>query len=128
MLILGILLGLNEVSLYKINYYLFPIIDELDLLWHVITLNSTTECLGGKRIHAALILVSCDVPAARKLCRYILALVLCHRYEKSANYVNRKFNFSGIQNMDEWFIGKDLHEHWQRALEWRYCKSDAERK
>jgi len=33
-----------------------------------------------------------------------------------------------MQNMDEWFIGKDSYEHQQRALEWRYCKSDAERK
>ena len=30
--------------------------------------------------------------------------------------------------MDEWFIGKDSREHRQRVLEWRYCKSDAERK
>ena len=48
MLVLGILSEPNKVSLHKINHYLFPIIDELDLLWHSIMLNSTTECLGGK--------------------------------------------------------------------------------
>jgi len=79
MLVLGILPGPNEVSLHKINHYLSPIVDELDLLWRGITLNSTTECLGGKRIRAALILVSCDVPAAQKLCGHILALVSYHR-------------------------------------------------
>ena len=101
MLVLSILPGPNEVSLHKINYYLSPIVDELDLLWRGITLNSTTECLDGKRICAALILVSCDVPAARKLCGHISALVSYHRCEKSANYINRKFNFYGIQNIDE---------------------------
>ena len=128
MLVLGILPGPNEVSLHKINHYLSPIVDELDLLWRGITLNSTTECLGGKRIRAALILVACDIPAARKLCGHISALVSCHQCEKSANYVNRKFNFGGMQNMDEWFIRKDSREHRQKALEWRYCKSDVERK
>ena len=101
MLVLGILPGPNEVSLHKINHYLSPIVDELDLLWRGITLNSTAECLGGKRIRAALILVSYDIPAAQKLCRHISALVSCHRYEKSTNYINRKFNFSSMQNIDK---------------------------
>ena len=89
------------MSLHKINYYLSPIVDELDLLWHSIILNSTTKCLGRKRIRAALILVSYDVLAARKLCIHILVLVSCYQYEKSANYINKRFNFSSIENMDE---------------------------
>ena len=64
-------------------------------------LNLTTEFLREKTICAALILVSCDVLAAQKLCRHISALVACHCYEKKANYVNKKFNFSGMQNMNE---------------------------
>ena len=52
-------------------------------------LNSTAECLGRKRIHIALILVSCDIPATQKLYGHISALVSCHQYEKNANYVNR---------------------------------------
>ena len=64
MLVLSILLRSNKVSLYKINYYLSPIIDELDLLWHSIILNSTTECLDRKRIRTALMLVSYNIPAA----------------------------------------------------------------
>ena len=66
MLILGILPGPNEVSLHKINHYLAPIVNELESLWRGITLNRTYECQNGKRIHAALILISCDIPAARK--------------------------------------------------------------
>jgi hypothetical protein len=64
MLILGILPGPNEANLHKINHYLSPIVDELKLLWQGIMLDSTAEYLEGKKIRAALILVSCDIPAA----------------------------------------------------------------
>ena len=63
MLINGILPGLNEPSLHKINHYLNPIVNDLDSFWHGITLNLTAECPEGKPIWTALILVSCDVPA-----------------------------------------------------------------
>src|SRR2546421_9730150 len=63
MLLLGLLPRLNEVSLHKINHYLALIVNELELLWNGITL-TTNECPSEKRIHAALILVSCDIPAA----------------------------------------------------------------
>ena len=57
-----------------------------------------------------------------------IALVSYHLCEKSTNYINKHFNFSGMQNMDEWFIQKDLAVHQEKALEWRHCSSDAERK
>src|SRR5271170_2023322 len=85
MLVLGILPRPNEPNLHKINNYLSPIVDDLDSLWHGIRLNSTAEYSEEKTIRAALILVSCDVPTARKICRYISALVACHRCEKRAN-------------------------------------------
>jgi hypothetical protein len=78
LLILGLLPGPNEVSLHKINHYLAPIVDELESLWNGIILNKTDNCPNGKKIWATLILVSCDVPAARKICDHISALVSCH--------------------------------------------------
>jgi hypothetical protein len=66
LLTLGLLPGPSEVSLHRINHYLAPIIDELKSLWDGITLNRTYECQGEKNIQAALILVSCDMPAIRK--------------------------------------------------------------
>ena len=117
MLVLGILPGPDEVSLHKINHYLSPVVDELESLWSGVTLTSTAEFSEGRTIRAALILISCDLPATRKLCGHISALVSCHRCKKSANYVNRHFNFGGMQDMDEWFIQKDLTEHRQKALE-----------
>ena len=112
--------SLNEVSLHKINHYLSPIITEFELLWEDgVTLTRTYECLDGKNIRAALILVSCDIPAARKLCGHVSALVSCHRCEKKVNYFNHQHNFGGIANMNEWFITKDSTQHCENALEWR---------
>jgi hypothetical protein len=127
MLILGILPGPNEVSLHKINHYLSPIVAELESLWEGMTLNRTFECSNGKVIRAALMLASCDIPAARKLCGHVSALVSCHRCKKKANYANNQHNFGGISNMDEWFVMKDLTIHCENALNWRRCKSKAER-
>ena len=97
----GILLRPNEVSLYKINHYLAPIVNELESLWDGITLNQTYECIEGKKICAALILVSCDIPAARKICGHVSALVACHICEKKANYENHQHNFAGMNDMNE---------------------------
>ncbi len=128
LLTLGLLPGPNEVSLHKINHYLAPIVDELEFLWDGITLNRTYESQGGKYIRAALILVSCDVPAARKICGHVSALVSCHRCEKKANYENRQHNFAGMDDLEEWFYTRSSTEHRQHALNWRRCKSDASRK
>jgi hypothetical protein len=125
MLILGILPGPNEANLHKINHYLSPIVDELKLLWQGIMLDSTAEYSEGKKIRAALILVSCDIPAARKVCGHISALVSCHRCNKKANYVNNKHNFGGMRNMNEWFVSKDSAIHRQNAIEWRHCNSNS---
>jgi Transposase family tnp2 len=127
-LILELLLSPNEVSLHKINHYLAPIVDELESLWGGVTLNKTYESLEGKNIRAALILVLCDISAARKICGHVSALVACHRCEKKANYENRKHNFAGMDDMRDWFISRDAAEHRQNALGWRRCNSDAARK
>ena len=92
------------------------------------TLSHTHECKEGKNIRAALILVSCDIPAARKVCGHVSALVSCHRCEKKANYENRQHNFAGIEDMDYWFIPRDLDMHRQNAQAWRRCNSDASQK
>jgi hypothetical protein len=128
MLILGILPGPNEVQLHKINHYLAPIVDELASLWSGITLNRTYEHSEGKIIRAALILVSCDIPAARKICGHVSALVSCHRCKKKANYENGQHNFAGMNDLDEWNVPRDLAQHREDALGWRRCNSDAARK
>ncbi|GET54803.1 hypothetical protein GLOIN_2v1775288 [Rhizophagus irregularis DAOM 181602=DAOM 197198] len=126
LLTLGILLGPKEVSLHKVNHYLAPIVNELETLWAGLTLNRTYECENGKRVRGALILVSCDIPAARKICGHVSALVSCHRCEKKANYENGQHNFAGMDDVG--YSARDSNEHRQNALGWRRCNSDAARK
>ena len=73
MLLLGLLPGPNEVSLHKINHYLAPIVNELNLLWRGLILDRTYENLEGRVICAALILVSYDILAVRKICGHVSA-------------------------------------------------------
>ena len=128
LLIIGLLPGPHKVSLHKINHYLAPIVDELETLWAGASLNRTFEFPGGRDIRAALILTLCDIPAARKICGHVSALVSCHKCEKKANYENRQHNFAGMDDMDEWFVIRDSAKHRQDAIGWRTCKSDAARK
>jgi hypothetical protein len=127
-LTLGILPGPNEISLHQINHYLALIVDELVSLWNGIFLNRTYEDNEGKKIWAALILVSCDIPAARKICGHVSALVSCHRCTKKANYENHQHNFAGMDDMDEWFVPQNLGQHRENALGWRRCNSKVARK
>jgi hypothetical protein len=91
-------------------------------------LDSTAENREGKIIRAALILISCDIPAARKVCGHISALISCHRCKKKANYDNNQYNFGGMKDMNEWFVPRDSAVHRQNSIEWRYCNSNAARK
>ena len=83
----------------------------MESLWDGFTIDKTYEHPEGKNICAALILVSYDVPAARKICGHISALVSCHRCEKKANYENHQHNFVRIDNIDDWFIMRDPIKH-----------------
>ena len=128
MLYLGLLPGPNEVKLHKINHYLSPIVDELLEFWNGFNLPSSNKHPNGKRIRLAVICCSNDIPAARKLCGHISALIGCHRCYKRANTGGEKPNFGGFEDMDEWFRERDLEEHRRNAEDWRKCKTDNERK
>jgi len=41
------------------------------------------------------------MPAARKICGHVSALVLCHKCEKKVNYENRQHNFARIDDFDD---------------------------
>ncbi|GES95906.1 uncharacterized protein LOC110233779 [Rhizophagus clarus] len=103
MLTLGLLPGSNEVKLHKINHYLSPIVDELLEFWDGIEIPA-----AGKNIRVALICCSNDIPAARKLCGHVSALVSCHKCYKAAGLSGNKLNFGGFDDMDNWHLIIDL--------------------
>ncbi|GBC39214.2 uncharacterized protein LOC107327733 [Rhizophagus irregularis DAOM 181602=DAOM 197198] len=124
MLILGLMPGPNEPSLHQINHYLAPIVDQFQTFWEGVGLDRTSEHLSGRLIKCAVIACCCDIPAARKLCGHYSANVSCHRCLKVA----RNRNFSGMDDIDEWFVAKSANSHRKMALEWRKCKSNEARK
>ena len=91
----------------------------METLWSGVVLERTYENSNAKDICTAVIITSCDIPAARKLCGHVSTLVSCHRCEKKVNYINKQSNFSGMADIDEWFYMKDLTKHRQNALDWR---------
>ena len=116
MLTLALLPGPNEVKLDKINHYLAPIIDELLELWDGFNLPT-----AGKNVRLAVIFCSNDIPTVRKLCGHASALAGCHRCYKRANREEgRKSNFSGFEDMNDWFIMKDPVEHRRNAMIWKH--------
>ena len=124
MLTLGLLPGPNEVKLDRINHYLTPIIDELLELWNGFNLPGST-----KNIRLAVICCSNDIPAARKLCGHISALVGCHRcYKRAGGEDGQKLNFGGFEDMDEWFRMKDPKEHRSNVIIWKKQLTKEDRK
>ena len=124
MLILGLMPGPNEASLQQINHYLAPIVNQFQSFWEGVILDRTFEHLSGRLIKCTVIACCCDIPAARKLCGHYSANVCCHRCLKVA----KNKNFGGMDDIDEWFIVKDVDEHREAALEWRKCKNNEARK
>ena len=130
MLILGLLPGPNEVRTDKINHYLSPIVDELLEFWAGAELQKTADYPNGRTIRMAVICCSSDIPAARKLCGHISSLAACHRCYKIASCNNEEEerpNFGGFDDINEWFIQRDLEELRREVLAWRRCNSKEER-
>lgn len=123
-LTIALIPGPNEPSLHQLNHYLAPVIDQLIELWHGVELLTTYESSTGKTIRAAVICCSCDIPAARKLCGHISARVACHRCLKRAQYDDRNQpNFGGFEDIDEWFVERDIDQIRKNAYEWLDCNT-----
>src|SRR4051812_13092667 len=65
-LLVGIIPGPQEPSVEEIQGYLIPMVDELLQLW-MGQIFITPQYPIGKKFQAALILISCDTPATRKV-------------------------------------------------------------
>ncbi|OAD81279.1 hypothetical protein PHYBLDRAFT_138827 [Phycomyces blakesleeanus NRRL 1555(-)] len=63
--------GPSEVKTSQINHYLCPLVAKLNQLYSGAAI-PTNKCPSGTLVHAAILLVACDIPAARKTCRFTL--------------------------------------------------------
>ncbi|GBC39248.2 hypothetical protein GLOIN_2v1788017 [Rhizophagus irregularis DAOM 181602=DAOM 197198] len=79
--------------------------------------------------HIGLMLnIDCDVPATRKLCGFISARIACYRCYKSANLINNQPNFGGFEDIDDWFVERDINLIREKAREWKKCATEESRK
>ena len=62
-----------------------------------------------------------------KIVRSRFCVCFMSSLRKKSNYVDKHHNFEGMGDMAEWFIMKDSTNHHENALNWRWCKSNAER-
>jgi len=101
-IVVGIIPGPGEPS--SLNPYLVPLVSELKELWE----DGVEVCHSGsprmpERFFAALLLVACDVPAARKLCGFLGhgARRGCSKCKKEfipCEHFGTKINFGGFDN------------------------------
>jgi hypothetical protein len=96
--------------------------------WDGVYLPATNKYLTGRKVRMAVICCSNDIPAARKLCGHISALVGCHRCYKRANCEEgQRQNFGGFDDMSVWFRARDPVEHRHNAVIWKLQQTKDDR-
>ena len=71
LIIIGNIPGLKEPE-HDINSFLYPLVNELSDFWSGVTMQVPTKPgTVEKTIKCALVCVSCDLPAARKVCGFL---------------------------------------------------------
>ena len=98
-ILVGIIPGPREPK--SINSFLKPLVDELLLLWNgkILSVNTSTG-IKDEFVRAALLCVSCDLPAAQKTCGFLghSANLSCSKcFKKSPGEVVNK-DYSGFDH------------------------------
>ena len=89
----------------SLNYFLEPLVDELQALWVGVKFTSCTSPEETVLIHAALLCCAADIPAARKLCGF-----LGHNANRGCSHCYKFFpggfgepkDYSGFDDRDRW--------------------------
>ena len=102
-IIVGIIPGPNEPKKHM-NSFLMPMVDELLDLWEGCYIQ-TSSALGIVPVRCALLCVSCDLPATRKVCGFTShsSLRVCSKCMKSfpCESFGKKSDYSGY-NRHSW--------------------------
>src|SRR6266581_3615791 len=64
---MGIIPGPKEPSPDQVQWYMRPLVNDLLHLWEEGIMVETGKCPQGRHVHAVLLCVVCDAPAAHKL-------------------------------------------------------------
>lgn len=124
-IVVGIIPGLDKEP-KSMNEFLQPLVTEMNALWKGVYMKSSL-CRLPLRFRAALACISCDIPAARKLCGF--KNHNSHRgcskcFKLFPGNVKDSFDFSGFKR-EEW-PKRDIHSHKQHARQLPRAKTKTE--
>ena len=124
-IVVGIIPGLDKEP-GSLNEFLAPLVKEMKALWNGVYLKSSL-CRLPLRFRAAIACISCDIPAARKLCGFKnhnshYGCSKCFKF--FPGNVKDSFDFSGFKR-DEW-PKRDIDSHKQHARKLLRAKTKTE--
>ncbi|OAD65439.1 hypothetical protein PHYBLDRAFT_102312, partial [Phycomyces blakesleeanus NRRL 1555(-)] len=112
----------------EINNYLEPIVDELIQLYRGVRI-PTFESPAGEMIRAALMMVACDIPAARNTSRFTAHNSTCACFKCNRHFTRldstSKIDFRGFKE-SEW-CRRNCEENRLHAEEWKNAVTISER-
>ncbi|KAG2190839.1 hypothetical protein INT47_005589 [Mucor saturninus] len=126
--LVGLMPGPKEPKSYEINSYLKPLVDDLEQLYVGMTI-PTFEYRSGATVRAALLMVACDIPAARKTSGFT-----SHNSTNACYKCSRQFSrLAGTSSVDfrgfnylEWSIRHGV-ENRVHAEVWKSASTPSER-
>ena len=124
-ILVGLIPGPHEPS-HDLNSYLEPLVQDLLRLWKGLSL--TVKDLNGQYlVRCALLCVSCDLPAGRKVCGFLGhgARLGCSRCLKEFSGQVGSMNYAGFERQS--WKGRSRLAHKQEALRTLDARSPAER-
>lgn len=113
----------------SLNYFLNPLVDELEALWRGIKVKTYRSPTEGAEIRAALVCCAADIPTARKLCGFV-----GHSANRGCSHCNKFFpggfgekkDYSGFDRSSSPKRTDDSHR--QNARELLKCRTKIQRK
>lgn len=124
MYLAAVIPGPNEPSLTRMNHYLRPLMEEMEIFWKTgVEFSRTALSPTGKLVRCALAICVCDLPAARKVSGFAghganHYCTVCTGYGRTETL--------GLTNVEDWEL-KDIVLLKQNAELWRDALSEATR-
>ena len=125
----AILPGPKEPKTTEINSYLAPLVDELQMLFQGVFMDVVVDgVVQRKKVRAAVTLVACDLPAARKLCGFTSpsSNCACHKCQNQFGSLMTDRHRRNFTNFDvSTWIPRTLENHRRNALLWKRAPTAA---
>ncbi|KAL1925882.1 hypothetical protein VTP01DRAFT_7272 [Rhizomucor pusillus] len=106
-ILVGIMQSPKEPSMHRINHYLRPVVDELEKFYTGVI--ATVNGRSNTRIRAALLMVACDIRAARKVSGFtgIASMLACYKCKRqfssiAGNHLQRDFSGFTTEEIAAW--------------------------